>query len=169
MCYMAILLDNLNNYSRFFNKEVHKFDSLRNSKKAFLCHSHADADYIKGFIQLLKQENIDVYVDWQDSSMPQITNRDTASKIQQKIKESDYFFFLATPNSVKSRWCPWEIGYADGVKRYESIFIIPTQDRSGNFYGNEYLDLYQKIDRSSHGILCFWKPLEQYGRYLSSL
>lgn len=166
---MAILLDNLNNYSRFFNRDVHKFDAFRGSKKAFLCHSHADAEYVKGFIQLLKQENIDVYVDWQDSAMPQITNRETASKIQQKIKDLDYFFFLATPNSVKSRWCPWEIGYADGVKRYESIFIIPTQDRNGNFYGNEYLDLYQKVDRSNQGALCFWKPFEQYGQFLSSL
>ena len=169
MRYMAILLDNLNNYSRFFNKEVHKFDSLRNSKKAFLCHSHADADYIKGFIQLLKQENIDVYVDWQDSSMPENTNRDTAVKIQQKIQEADYFFFLATPNSVKSRWCPWEIGYADGVKKYESIFIIPTQDRNGYYYGNEYLQLYQKIDKSQQGPLAFWKPNNENGRYMSSL
>lgn len=166
---MAISLDNLNNYSRFFNRDVHKFGAIGSSKKAFLCHSHADAEYVKGFIQLLKQENIDVYVDWQDSAMPQITNRETASKIQQKIKDLDYFFFLATPNSVKSRWCPWEIGYADGVKRYESIFIIPTQDRNGNFYGNEYLDLYQRVDRSNQGILCFWKPFEQYGRFLSSL
>ena len=166
---MAISLDTLTNHSPRFSTSANSYNFNQRSKKAFLCHSHSDAQYVKGFIQLLKEENIDVYVDWQDSSMPQITNRDTASKIQQKIKESDYFFFLATPNSVKSRWCPWEIGYADGVKRYESIFIIPTQDRSGNFYGNEYLDLYQKIDRSTHGILCFWKPLEQYGRYLSSL
>lgn len=166
---MALLLDNLNNHSRFFNRDVHKFDAYRGTKKAFLCHSHADAEYVKGFIQLLKQENINLYVDWQDSAMPQVTNRETALKIQQKIKDLDYFFFLATPNSVKSRWCPWEIGYADGVKSYESIFIIPTQDINGIFYGNEYLDLYQKVDRSNQGVLSFWKPFEQYGRFLSSL
>ncbi len=96
-------------------------------------------------------------------------NRETASKIQQKIQEADYFFFLATPNSVKSRWCPWEIGYADGVKKYESIFIIPTQDKYGTYYGNEYLELYQMIDRSSKGNLCFWKPFEEYGKLLVSL
>ncbi len=101
--------------------------------------------------------------------MPENTNRDTAVKIQQKIQEADYFFFLATPNSVKSRWCPWEIGYADGVKKYESIFIIPTQDRNGYYYGNEYLQLYQKIDKSQQGPLAFWKPNNENGRYMSSL
>ena len=32
-------------------------------------------------------------------------------------------------NRYKESDTPWEIGYADGVKRYESIFIIPTVDR----------------------------------------
>ena len=128
---MAISLDTLTNHSTRFSTSANSYNFNQRSKKAFLCHSHSDAQYVKGFIQLLKEENIDVYVDWQDSSMPENTNRDTAVKIQQKIQEADYFFFLATPNSVKSRWCPWEIGYADGVKKYESIFIIPTQDRNG--------------------------------------
>ena len=63
----------------------------------------------------------------------------------------------------------YSIGYADGVKKYESIFIIPTQDRNGYYYGNEYLQLYQRIDRSTYGILCFWKPHEQHGKFASSL
>lgn len=166
---MAISLDTLTNYSTRFSTSANSYNFNQRSKKAFLCHSHIDAQYVKGFIQLLKDENIDVYVDWQDSSMPESTNRETAVKIQEKIQEADYFFFLATPNSVKSRWCPWEIGYADGVKRYESIFIIPTVDRYGSYYGNEYLQLYQKIDRSTSGILCFWKPHEQNGKFVSSL
>ncbi|SSS38462.1 Uncharacterised protein [Acinetobacter baumannii] len=102
--------------------------------------------------------------------MPDSPNRETAVKIQQKIQEADYFFFLATPNSVKSRWCPWEIGYADGVKEYESIFVIPTQDRYGSYYGNEYLQLYQRIEESQQGPLAFWKPnTTTSGRYMSSL
>lgn len=167
---MAISLDSLSTFSRRFNKDIYAFDSAKRSKKAFLCHSHSDSEYVKGFIQLLKEENIDVYVDWQDSSMPENTNRETALKIQKKIEEADYFFFLATPNSVKSRWCPWEIGYADGVKKYASIFIIPTIDRSGNYYGNEYLQLYLRIEQSQKGPLAFWRPnTNENGSYMSSL
>ncbi|MER8074198.1 toll/interleukin-1 receptor domain-containing protein [Acinetobacter pittii] len=166
---MAILLDTLSTYSTRFSKSANNYNFTLRPKKVFLCHSHRDSQYVEGFIQLLKEENIEVYVDWQDETMPEKPNRETASKIQQKIQEADYFFFLATPNSVKSRWCPWEIGYADGVKKYESIFIIPTQDKYGTYYGNEYLELYQMIDRSSKGNLCFWKPFEEYGKLLVSL
>lgn len=90
---MAISLDTLTNHSRRFSASENLYKSSQRSRKAFLCHSHLDAQYVKGFIQLLKEENIDVYVDWQDSSMPENTNRETAVKIQQKIKETDYFFF----------------------------------------------------------------------------
>ena len=57
---------------------------------------------------------------------------------------------LATRNSTESRWCPWEIGYADAVKDYERILIVPTEDDSGNWYGNEYLQLYKKIDEGTN-------------------
>ncbi|WP_180055388.1 toll/interleukin-1 receptor domain-containing protein [Acinetobacter sp. YH12142] len=166
---MAISLDTLSNISTRFSRSANSYNLNQRPRTAFLCHSHTDAQYIKGFIQLLKDENINVYVDWLDNSMPDSPNRETAVKIQQKIQEADYFFFLATPNSVKSRWCPWEIGYADGVKKYESIFVIPTQDRNGYYYGNEYLELYQRIDKSDHGPLGFWKPNATSGRYMSSL
>ena len=62
----------------------------------------------------------------------------------------DWFLFLATSNSIQSRWCPWEIGFADSVKSYEKILIIPTEDDYGNWYGNEYLQLYKKVDEGSN-------------------
>ncbi|HFG6878208.1 TPA: toll/interleukin-1 receptor domain-containing protein [Acinetobacter baumannii] len=166
---MPILLDNLTSYSRRFNSTTYIFDSIFRRKRAFLCHSHKDAEYITGFAQYLKEENIDVYIDWQDSTMPEKPNRETAEKIQRKIEQADYFFFLATPNAVQSRWCPWEIGYADGVKLYESIFIIPTIDRSGNFYGNEYLQLYQKIDITEQGVLAYSYPNSYNSKNMSTL
>jgi hypothetical protein len=45
---------------------------------------------------------------------------------------------------MSSRWCPWELGYADGVKTHERIIMIPTQDGYAS-YGSEYLDLYTYI------------------------
>jgi hypothetical protein len=54
--------------------------------------------------------------------------------------------FLATPNSMVSRWCPWEIGYADGKKTLDAIVIVPTKDDAGRFYGNEYLQLYRRLE-----------------------
>lgn len=123
--------------------------SSSKGKVAFLCHSHRDRDLIVGLQQKLKENGINLYVDWQDSNMPEKTNRITAEKLQQKIKEADYFLFLATKNSKESRWCPWEIGYADSVKNRSKILIIPTEGDSDAWDGNEYLQLYEEIDKSS--------------------
>lgn len=83
-------------------------------KTAFLCHSHKDQDLVKGLITLLVEAGWQIYVDWADSSMPETPNRQTAGKIKKRIEDYYFFLFLATANSMASRWCPWEIGYADG-------------------------------------------------------
>ena len=85
-------------------------------KKAFLCHSHKDADLVKGLIVILAEAGIDLYVDWQDSSMPVSPNAETARKIQQRICDAELFIFLATGNSKASRWCP------ENRFRYGEIF-----------------------------------------------
>jgi hypothetical protein len=56
------------------------------------CHSHHDADAVQGLISF-----------WQDAAMPDKPNRETAQRIQHKIREMEYFVFLATRNSVASR------------------------------------------------------------------
>lgn len=117
-------------------------------KSAFLCHSHKDETIVKGLIALFQENGIDLYIDWKDHTMPETPNAQSASKIQDAIKSRELFLFLATANSKASRWCPWEIGYADSSKR--KVYIIPTADGSGT-YGNEYLDLYAKIDEGSYG------------------
>ncbi|MDD2229926.1 MAG: toll/interleukin-1 receptor domain-containing protein, partial [Candidatus Cloacimonetes bacterium] len=113
---------------------------------AFLCHSHHDVDLVKGLIARFAAEEIELYVDWQDKDMPETTNKVTAQKIQERIAAADYFLFLATANSKGSRWCPWEIGYADAKDK--PVLIIPTIDGIGT-YGNEYLQLYRRIDEGT--------------------
>ena len=51
------------------------------SATAFLCHSHKDASLVKGIINLLEDSGWDVYIDWEDSSMPETPNRQTALNI----------------------------------------------------------------------------------------
>lgn len=132
-------------------------------KTAFLCHSHQDAEFVGGALTLFTENGWRIYVDWADSTMPAEPNAETATKIKTKIIELDLFLFLATPNSTKSKWCPWEIGYADAVKSNSKIFVIPTTDQSGAWYGNEYLQLYQRIDRATEGGLASWRPNQTQG------
>jgi len=125
---------------------------------AFLSHSHKDAQLAKGVQSFLKSHGWDVYIDWEDSAMPDKPDRKTAERIQQSIVRLDWFLFLATENSMKSRWCPWEIGYADGKKPIDTILVIQTKDIYGNYYGNEYLQLYRYIYATQSGGYAVFRP-----------
>ena len=119
-------------------------------RTAFLCHSHKDQELVASVQDFLWRNGWRIYVDWQDTAMPDHPNRETAEKIQGKIHDNDWFLFLATSNSMASRWCPWEIGYADSAKGKNAVVVIPTRDAAGS-HGNEYIELYRRIDLSSDG------------------
>ncbi|GAA0863749.1 hypothetical protein GCM10009115_15480 [Sphingopyxis soli] len=170
---MAIDLSTLTEASTRFRVHVTKAmveeARTRNAKTVFLCHSHKDEQYVKGFVQLLNDAGWDAYVDWMDHDMPPRPNRKTAENIQRRIKQSTYFMFLATPNAMKSRWCPWEIGYADGVKQSDRIFVAATRD-GGGIHGNEYLDLYRRVNFSEGRRLKAWQPGDtEHGVEIASL
>lgn len=141
----------------------------RGVRTAFLCHSHKDADYVEGLLVLLREAGWQVYVDWKDSAMPAVPNTQTAANIRGRIRDCDYFLFLATPNACASRWCPWEIGIADGIKNNANILVIPTRDGQTD-YGNEYLGLYRRIDIARDNRLAAWRPGDHSnGVYMASV
>lgn len=135
-------------------------EEARIAKKqtAFLSHSHLDAQLAKGVQAFLSAHGWQVYIDWEDTAMPASPNRATAERIQERIRQLEFFLFLATQNSMVSRWCPWELGYADGGKSYDNILIIPTRDSAGNSHGNEYLQLYRFIDDANGGGVGVFMP-----------
>lgn len=134
----------------------------------FLCHSHLDGLLARGLITLLGEAGCQIYVDWADASMPETPTRETAARIQQKIRDLHYFLFLATANSIGSRWCPWEIGYADGKKQIDQILVLPTRE-GATTHGNEYLQLYRRIDVSTTGQLGVWQPGQTNGILVKNL
>lgn len=145
-------------------------EALRAGKQtAFLSHSHKDAKLAKGLQGFLQAHGWMVYIDWEDTSMPSQPNRATARKIKNRIERLDWFFYLATVNSASSRWCPWEIGYADGVKNIEKIVIVPTRDSAGRNHGNEYLDLYRHVDAAQYGGYGLFDPINKRGPLLENV
>jgi len=133
------------------------FSKVASYQTAFLSHSHKDATMAKGVQAFLQAQGLKVYIDWEDTTMPPSPTRETAERIQTKIRDLHWFFFLATQNSMDSRWCPWEIGYADGVKNYENIIVLPTSDGHRN-HGNEYLQLYRHVNDAQGGGYGAFKP-----------
>ena len=114
----------------------------------FLSHSSKDRELAQGLVYYLGSLGITVYVDWNDSDMPRVTNRETAEKLKGKIKDNRLFMILATKNALESKWVPWEVGIADQCKGEQSMVLVPVADSSGRFEGNEYLQLYQRLEES---------------------
>ena len=100
--------------------------------------------------------------------MPDRPNPTTADRIKTRIGELTWFLYLATENAGRSRWCPWEIGYADAVKGVDRVVILPTQDERGYSYGAEYLGLYRRITTAEVGGYGLFGPNNR-GRLLNEV
>lgn len=158
--------------ARGFQKQARSITEARNVglRTAFLCHSHHDRSLAVGLINLLAEKGLQLYVDWADTEMPETPNRETADRIRTKIRDLDLFFFLATANSMQSRWCPWELGYADGQKPPERIILIQTAERMGSWYGNEYLGLYRRLEPTdSNSLAVFGSGMSNGGTLVRNL
>jgi hypothetical protein len=115
--------------------------------KIFLSHKHDELEQLEGAISFLKENDVDVYVDWLDGGMPKTTCGETAVKLKEKIKENDKFILLATEAAINSKWCNWELGIGDAAKYINNIAVLPIKKDYSDFSGNEYLEIYPYIFR----------------------
>jgi hypothetical protein len=106
-----------------------------------------DVEYLPGVIALLEGHGARVYVDKKDSSLPPFTSRETAKILRGRIAESQKFILFATEASKESRWMPWELGLADGLKKSAGTAVMPGVDTSGQatWPEREYLGVYDRI------------------------
>lgn len=113
----------------------------------FLSHSSKDDELVTGAIRVLQGHGATVYVDKKDPTLPPYTNKETASKLKTRIKQTRKFVLLATKNSKESKWVPWELGLADGYKGLERIALFPAveQPHDTAWTSWEYLGLYDRI------------------------
>lgn len=114
-------------------------------KTIFLSHSHLDKTIVNKIGLLFSKLNTKLYIDRLDKTLPEETNKVTADTIKIKIQECDHFLFLATYHGLRSKWCNWELGIADSLKKSKNLAILPIESKSGNWKGNEYLQLYPEM------------------------
>lgn len=112
----------------------------------FLSHSSRDDELIDGAIAVLEHNGATVYIDEIDPEMPPYTSDETAAKLKKRVRQCNKFVLLASPNSKDSRWVPWELGIADGIKDLDKIAIFPSIDSTDDKWTSwEYIGLYRKI------------------------
>lgn len=122
--------------------------SERSPQRAtFLSHSSQDSEFLPGVVKLLEGHGASVYVDKKDKSLPPFTSRETARILKNNITASKKLVLFATENSKDSRWMPWELGLADGLKGSSSTAILPGVDKTTEikWTEQEYLGIYDRI------------------------
>ncbi len=123
--------------------EEKSFDEAE-SYDLFVSHSFKDKDLVIGLRYKFKQCGYKAYVDWIDDhtlDRKAVTPR-TAEIIRNRLDHCQGLAYVATANSTSSKWCPWELGLADG--KIGRACILPVMDES--FKGSEYLGLYPYME-----------------------
>jgi len=136
---------------------------------AYLSYSTKDHFLAEGLQVLLKDRGWNVFVVWEEATMSEKPTPETAEKIQAVIRNCDWFLFLATANSTVSCWCFWELGYAEGVKPFDSVLIVPTKDDDDVWHGGDYLQLYRHIEVTSSQRFGAFRPGENRGVLVADL
>lgn len=127
--------------------ESRTYSAATSLTSVFLSHSHKDQDIVEQAKIIFEKLGISIYVDWADDEIPVKTNGLTASKIKRKIIQNDKFIFLGTNEAIKSKWCNWEIGIGDSFKySKDKIAIFGIADNNSHWEGNEYLQIYPRIE-----------------------
>lgn len=108
----------------------------------FLSYNHKDFDLAKAIYLELISQGIKVYVDFKDNSFQRITNQETAKILCDRLSSCKALAYIHTKNARESKWCPWEIGLASGLKNFKCIIIPAIENNDNEFERQEYLMLY---------------------------
>ena len=115
----------------------------------FISHSFTDQNLVRKLRAFFKDRGFNVYIDWIDD--PQLDRNnvtsDTAELIKHRISQCQALAYVASENIKASKWCPWELGVADGLLGRVCILPFFNGNTEKNFYqGFEYLGLYPYLD-----------------------
>ncbi len=141
-------------HSRFDSRENqilnenHQIFEKTKKYDLFVSHSYLDKSLILSLVELFNEAGHSVYVDWiNDSTLDRNkVDQKTAELLRTRMDECKGLAYIVTSNIVNSKWCPWELGYADGSKNGRCA-VLPILKTESNIYkGQEYLGLYPYID-----------------------
>lgn len=123
--------------------------SLSASKVVFLSYRRKDKEYVKPIVDLLHSLRVNVYIDYLDEQLPDKPSSTTAALLRERIKKSDKFIMLSTPNSKDSKWIPWELGLGDGFDGYKNAIILPVTNNTLIWAEQEYFEIYGYVKEAN--------------------
>ena len=116
-----------------------EFEKIK-SFDVFVSHSSQNKELIHDIMKLINAQGLVCYIDWvedREQLRRELSSKDTAEVIINRIKQSKVFVYVLTKECVASKWSPWELGYAHAIGK--PIFVIQIDEIDDK---PEYLDLY---------------------------
>ena len=104
-------------------------------KKIFISYSHSDQNYVDEFIKILSKSNLSV---WTDESL--MVGSDWAIETENALQQSNAIVVLLSPDSLKSEWVNYEIGYAISAAKKIIPILIRDVDIPGLLKSYQYID-----------------------------
>jgi TolB-like protein/tetratricopeptide (TPR) repeat protein len=93
----------------------------------FVCYSHDDADTVYPELVRLKEQACNI---WYDEGIS--PGEEWTEELADAIAGADYFLFFITPDSVNSKYCRDELGFAQNhQKRLVLVYLKETQLSGG--------------------------------------
>ncbi|MEJ1339477.1 MAG: toll/interleukin-1 receptor domain-containing protein [Candidatus Sedimenticola sp. (ex Thyasira tokunagai)] len=91
--------------------------------RVFISHQRSDKDEAKKVADYLERCGIDVYFDKYDQALQQAWLSDNPKGVVDAIKSgvqsSTHMLVLVSPNTLRSEWVPFEIGYG-----YDNLSVL---------------------------------------------
>lgn len=125
-------------------KKPHRYD-------VFLSHSKKDEARVKKIRREFEGKGYKVFVDWLDAPSLDRTQvgRDTASDLQEEMRQCKALILALSARSAGSSWVQWELGFFDALRG--KIFILPLSKRAlQTVKKQEYHQLYRVLDPADY-------------------
>lgn len=69
-------------------------------------------------------------------------NASTVQVIKERIRQSKVFVVFLSQSTLKSQWCPWELGYADALGKKICVY---SYDDSDNINIPQFYEIYPRV------------------------
>lgn len=131
-----------------------------NEYDIFLSYSIHDKAYAIKTFNLLIKCGYSVYIDLMDKRMNRNNvNRKTAILLADVMGKCKGLLYLHSSASKVSKWCPWELGFVSGKRKFMCGTIPLVESSDEKYTGQEYLNIYKKIDyakNNNNNTYNFW-------------
>lgn len=126
-----------------YNSEAVTKEKGKRKTSIFISYSSKDKTYATLMRNALLRHDLKVYIDYLDTELnPKNVNKETAKELKKRIQQCKGILYIHSQKSELSKWCPWELGFGEGIKSRICVLEV-IED---NTYQQEYLKMYPSLD-----------------------